>query len=129
MRPRKDRTIAIRGKTPAPTGEPLVQLIPIDKVTPPSENRDDLGDMEQLIASVKARGVSQAILVRPNEDGTYQIVFGERWRRPSGRGFGWASGSGQPGSASPRRQSPSTSRCWPSTPSSQPSSKPTTPVR
>src|SRR6266545_380782 len=81
MRPRKDRTMATRGKTPAPTGEPLVQLIPIDKVTPPSENRDDLGDMEQLIASVKARGVSQAILVRPNEDGTYQIVFGERrWR-------------------------------------------------
>ncbi len=73
--------MATRGKTPAPTGEPLVQLIPIDKVTPPSENRDDLGDMEQLIASVKARGVSQAILVRPNEDGTYQIVFGERrWR-------------------------------------------------
>src|SRR6266508_3555758 len=81
MRPRKDRTMATREKTPAPTGEPLVQLIPIDKVTPPSENRDDLGDMEQLIASVKARGVSQAILVRPNEDGTYQIVFGERrWR-------------------------------------------------
>jgi ParB/RepB/Spo0J family partition protein len=81
MRPRKDRIMATRGKTPAPTGEPLVQLIPIDKVIPPTENRDDLGDMEQLIASVKARGVSQAILVRPNEDGTYQIVFGERrWR-------------------------------------------------
>src|SRR6266542_3110272 len=86
MRPRKDRTMATRGKTPAPTGEPLVQLIPIDKVTPPSENRDDLGDMEQLIASVKARGVSQAILVRPNEDGTYQIVFGER---------GWAARLGK----------------------------------
>jgi ParB/RepB/Spo0J family partition protein len=67
-------------KTTAPP-QPVVQLIPIDKVVPPLENRDDLGDMEQLVASVKARGVAQAILVRPNGDGTYQIVFGERrWR-------------------------------------------------
>src|SRR6266705_6748420 len=37
MRTRKDSTMATRGKTPAPTGEPLVHLIPIDKVTPPSD--------------------------------------------------------------------------------------------
>src|SRR6266545_3737697 len=74
--------MATRGKKPATApDDPAVQFIPIDKVIPPSENRDDLGDMEELTASVKARGVSQAILVRPNEDGTYQIVFGERrWR-------------------------------------------------
>ena len=73
--------MATRGKTPATPQEPVVQFIPIDKVIPPTENRDSLGDMDQLVASVKARGVAQAILVRPNEDGTYQIVFGERrWR-------------------------------------------------
>jgi ParB/RepB/Spo0J family partition protein len=81
--------MAAREQTPAPTptAEPVVQLIPIDKVIPPTENRDSLGDMEQLIASVKARGVAQAILVRPNGDGTYQIVFGERrWRAAKAAG-------------------------------------------
>ncbi len=74
--------MATRGKKPATApDDPVVQFIPIDKVIPPSENRDDLGDMEELTASVKARGVAQAILVRPKDDGTYQIVFGERrWR-------------------------------------------------
>jgi ParB/RepB/Spo0J family partition protein len=73
--------MAARGKAPATPQQPVVQFIPIDKVIPPTENRDSLGDMEQLVASVKARGVAQAILVRPIEDGTYRIVFGERrWR-------------------------------------------------
>src|SRR6266545_1780017 len=78
-RPRKDRAMAARETKPTttPTAEPVVQHLPIDKVIPPSQNRDDLGDMEQLVASVKARGVAQAILVRPKDDGTYQIVFGE----------------------------------------------------
>src|SRR6266540_4344877 len=74
--------MATRGKKPdtAPD-DPAVQFILLDKVITSSENRDYLGDMEELTASVKARGVAQAILVRQKDDGTYQIVFGERrWR-------------------------------------------------
>jgi ParB/RepB/Spo0J family partition protein len=82
--------MAARGNKPATIEQPMVQVVqfvPIDKVIPPTENRDDLGDMEQLTASVKARGVAQAILVRPNEDGTYQIVYGERrWRAAKNAG-------------------------------------------
>jgi ParB family chromosome partitioning protein len=70
--------MSARSKKPAATEEPVVRLIPIDKVVLPTENRDDLGDMERLTESVKARGVAQPILVRPGEDGTYQLVFGER---------------------------------------------------
>jgi len=76
-----------RAKQPAATEEPVVRFIAIDKVIPPTENRDDLGDMERLTESIKARGVAQPILVRPGEDGTYQLVFGERrWRAAKAAG-------------------------------------------
>ena len=79
--------MAARGKKPTVTEEPVVRFIPIDKVIPPTENRDDLGDMERLTESIKARGVAQPILVRPGEDGTYQLVFGERlWRAAKAAG-------------------------------------------
>ncbi len=78
--------MSARAKKPAAAVEPVVRLIPIDKVVPPTENRDDLGDMEQLTESVKARGVAQPILVRPGE-GTYRLVFGERrWRAAKAAG-------------------------------------------
>src|SRR6266498_2704798 len=79
--------MSARARKPAATEEPVVRFIPIDKVIPPTENRDDLGDMERLTESIKARGVAQPILVRPGEDGTYQLVFGERrWRAAKAAG-------------------------------------------
>jgi ParB/RepB/Spo0J family partition protein len=76
-----------RANKPAAAEEPVVRFIPIDKVVPPPENRDDLGDMERLTESVKARGVAQPILVRPGEEGTYRLVFGERrWRAAKAAG-------------------------------------------
>src|SRR6266545_2550619 len=79
--------MSARAKKPAAVEEPVVRFIPIDQVIPPSENRDELGDMERLTESIKARGVAQPILVRPGEDGTYQLVFGERrWRAAKAAG-------------------------------------------
>ncbi len=77
-----------RAKKQTAVDAPSLQLIPIDKILPPSENRDDLGDLDQLAASIKARGVAQAVHVRPKDDGTYQIIFGERrWRAAKAAGL------------------------------------------
>src|SRR6266511_209495 len=79
--------MSARARKPAAVEEPVGRVIPSDQVIPPSENRDELGDMERLTESVKARGVAQPILVRPGEDGTYQLVFGERrWRAAKAAG-------------------------------------------
>jgi ParB family chromosome partitioning protein len=38
-------------------------------------------DLQELVASVKERGVLQPVLVRPAEDGRYELIAGERrWR-------------------------------------------------
>jgi ParB/RepB/Spo0J family partition protein len=80
--------MAARAKQQTTAGTPSLQLIPIDKIVPPPENRDDLGDLDQLAASIRARGVAQAVHVRPNDDGTYQIIFGERrWRAAKAAGL------------------------------------------
>jgi ParB/RepB/Spo0J family partition protein len=80
--------MAARAKRQAVVDPPSLQLIPIDKIRPAPENRDDLGDLDELAASIKARGVAQAVHVRPNDDGTYQIVFGERrWRAAKAAGL------------------------------------------
>jgi ParB/RepB/Spo0J family partition protein len=80
--------MATRAKKQTTVDAPSLQLIPIDKIVPPSENRDDLGDLDQLAASIRARGVAQAVHVRPNQDGTYQIIFGERrWRAAKAAGL------------------------------------------
>jgi len=60
--------------------------LPIANIRPnPSQPRRTFGEEElkELSASIKARGVLQAILVRPDpkDEGKYQIVAGERrWR-------------------------------------------------
>lgn len=80
--------MAARAKKQTTVDAPRLQLIPIDKIVPLPENRDDLGDLDQLAASIKARGVAQAVHVRPNGDGTYQIIFGERrWRAAKAAGL------------------------------------------
>ena len=60
--------------------------VPIDRIEPnPDQPRRlfDTDDLEELAASIAARGVIQPLIVRPHptRDGHYQIVAGERrWR-------------------------------------------------
>jgi len=57
---------------------PRTRLIPLDKIDPnPHQPRCSLGDIEELAASIQAKGVLEPILVRPRHD-RYEIIAGER---------------------------------------------------
>lgn len=60
------------------------QFIPIEQISPNPEQprkRFDQGDLDDLAASIKEKGVIQPLIVRPREDGSFEIVAGERrWR-------------------------------------------------
>jgi ParB family transcriptional regulator, chromosome partitioning protein len=57
------------------------RYIPIDLIRPnPDQPRQNIGDLSELVASIREKGVLEPIIVRPYEGG-YQIVAGERrWR-------------------------------------------------
>ena len=61
-----------------------LRLIPVAAIKPlPGQPRTVFNEeaLEQLAASIKARGLIQPILVQPQADGSYRIVAGERrWR-------------------------------------------------
>lgn len=55
------------------------KYVPIDLVEPnPDQPRGNLGDLTELKASILGKGVLEPILVRPRDDGRYQIISGER---------------------------------------------------
>lgn len=57
---------------------PRIRMINIDKIDPsPHQARTELGDIEELMASIKEKGVIQPIIVR-KKDGRYEIIAGER---------------------------------------------------
>lgn len=58
------------------------KMIAIDKIWPnPNQPRVEIGDLTELSNSIKEKGVLEPLLVRPNSDGTYMIIAGERrWR-------------------------------------------------
>ncbi len=61
-----------------PAGSPVGRLIPIeDIVANPQQPRRELGNLDELTASIREKGVLEPILVRPHA-GRYQIVAGER---------------------------------------------------
>jgi ParB family chromosome partitioning protein len=61
-----------------PGGETIGRLVPIEDVEPnPDQPRQTLGDLSELIASVREKGVLEPILVR-QIGGRFQIVAGER---------------------------------------------------
>jgi ParB family chromosome partitioning protein len=68
-----------------------VRNVPLDKVTPnPNQPRlaMDKAGLEELTASVREHGVLQPILVRPQPNGHYQLIAGERrWRAAQGAGL------------------------------------------
>jgi len=61
-----------------PSGLPVGQLVPIEDITPnPQQPRHVMGDLSELIASVREKGILEPILVRP-VGSRFQIIAGER---------------------------------------------------
>jgi ParB family chromosome partitioning protein len=60
------------------TKETSIRYIKVASISPnPNQARSELGEMDDLINSIKERGVLEPILVRPKE-GNYEIIAGER---------------------------------------------------
>ena len=62
------------------SGASVGRMIPIDKIRPnPDQPRKNIGDVHELSASIREKGVLEPLLVRyvPTED-TYYIISGER---------------------------------------------------
>jgi len=61
-----------------PSGLPVGQLVPIEDITPnPQQPRHVMGDLTELVASVREKGILEPILVRP-VGSHFQIIAGER---------------------------------------------------
>ena len=58
------------------------KIIPISQIAPnPNQPRVEIGDLTELSSSIKEKGVLEPLLVKPNGDGTWMIIAGERrWR-------------------------------------------------
>ncbi len=60
------------------TEGPSIRMIEIAKIKPnPHQARNELGNITELVASIKEKGVLEPILIRP-KDGKYEIIAGER---------------------------------------------------
>ncbi|MFB0564420.1 MAG: ParB/RepB/Spo0J family partition protein [Candidatus Aminicenantaceae bacterium] len=57
---------------------PITRMIPIVKIYPnPYQARSELGNINELMLSIKSKGILEPILVRP-KDNKYEIIAGER---------------------------------------------------
>jgi len=64
---------------------PVGKVIAIDRIEPnPEQPRVEIGDLSELSASIKEKGVLEPLLVKPNGNGRYMIIAGERRWRASG---------------------------------------------
>jgi len=61
---------------------PIGKVIEIDRIQPnPDQPRTEIGDLTELSASIKEKGVLEPLLVLADGEGTYMIIAGERrWR-------------------------------------------------
>lgn len=61
-------------------GAPIGKMIAIEKLEPnPQQPRIDMGELDDLIASIKEKGILEPLLVRPADvGGRYMIISGER---------------------------------------------------
>lgn len=66
-------------------GAPIGRMIPIDKLAPnPLQPRVEIGDLTELVMSIREKGVLEPILVRPSDvGGRFMIISGERRYRAS----------------------------------------------
>src|SRR2546425_3656041 len=64
------------------------RLIPIDKLDPnPDQPRTEIGDLTELTASIREKGVLEPLLVKPTM-GRWMIIAGERrWRSAKDAGL------------------------------------------
>lgn len=64
------------------------RLIPIDKLDPnPDQPRTEIGDLKELTASIREKGVLEPLLVKPMM-GRWMIIAGERrWRAATAAGL------------------------------------------
>ena len=61
-----------------PVGDPIGRMIPVDEIQPnPHQPRQSLGDLSELAASIREKGILEPILVR-RAGGRYEIIAGER---------------------------------------------------
>lgn len=65
------------------------RLLPIDKLDPnPDQPRTEIGDLTELTASILEKGVLEPLLVKPNRNGRWMIIAGERrWRAATAAGL------------------------------------------
>jgi len=76
----------LSGQRPTPVG----RLIALDQLDPnPEQPRVEIGDLTELTASIKEKGVLEPLLVRPaREPGRWMIIAGERrWRASKAAGL------------------------------------------
>lgn len=60
------------------TAAPRIRMIPLDRIEPnPRQPRSELGDIQELMESIKGKGVLEPIIVRPKAD-KFEIIAGER---------------------------------------------------
>jgi ParB family chromosome partitioning protein len=68
-----------------------VRMVPVEHITPNPEQPRlafDEATLEELAASIREHGVLQPILVRPLDNGGYQLIAGERrWRASQSAGL------------------------------------------
>jgi ParB family transcriptional regulator, chromosome partitioning protein len=66
-------------------GAPVGRMIPIDKLAPnPQQPRVEIGDLTELVSSIREKGVLEPLLVRPSDvGGRFMIISGERRYRAS----------------------------------------------
>jgi ParB family chromosome partitioning protein len=61
-----------------PSGAPFGRLIPLEDIDPnPNQPRQAMGDLSELVASIREKGILEPILVRP-VGARFQIIAGER---------------------------------------------------
>lgn len=57
---------------------PRIRMLPINKIDPsPNQARTELGNIEELMASINEKGILQPIIIREKND-RYEIIAGER---------------------------------------------------
>ena len=57
---------------------PRIRMITLDRIDPnPQQARSEIGNIDELMASIREKGILEPILVRPRA-GRYEIIAGER---------------------------------------------------